>query len=202
MVADGMTVGLGSGTTVAEFLPALAARALDVRCVATSMQTEDSARALGLRVEAFDSLDRLDIAVDGADQVAPDLWLVKGGGGAHTREKIVAGSAERFVVIVSPDKLVPSLGPPVPVEVLLFGMAATVRRLSELGPVRLRDAPASPDGGLILDLDAHVEDPRSLAQELDTIPGVVGHGLFEPALVWGVLIGRADGRTDQLGGET
>ena len=87
LVEDGMTVGLGTGSTVAFLLPALAARGLSLRCVATSQQTEDSARALGLTVEPFDRLDRLDIAVDGADQIAPDRWIVKGGGGgAHTGE--------------------------------------------------------------------------------------------------------------------
>src|SRR5688572_5006153 len=93
LVADGMAVGLGTGTTVAHLLPAIAARSLRIRCVATSPETETAARELGLDVESFDRLDRLDIAIDGADQVAPDGWLVKGGGGAHTREKIVAAAA-------------------------------------------------------------------------------------------------------------
>src|SRR3954451_24051110 len=89
LVADGMLVGLGTGSTVAHLLPALAARRLSIRCVATSAETERAGRELGLEVEveAFDSLDGLDIAIDGADQIAPDGWLVKGGGGAHTREK-------------------------------------------------------------------------------------------------------------------
>ena len=110
LVEDGMLVGLGTGSTVAHFLPALARRGLRLRCVATSLQTESAARELGLAVEPFDELDRLDLAVDGADQVAPDRWLVKGGGAAHTREKIVAAAAERFVVIASSDKLVEALG--------------------------------------------------------------------------------------------
>src|SRR4029450_2956507 len=97
---DGMRVGLGTGSTVAHLLPALAARRLEgLRCVATSVATEERAKELGIPVEDFDTLDRLDIAIDGADQIAPDRWLVKGGGGAHTREKIVAATAERFVVI-------------------------------------------------------------------------------------------------------
>ena len=96
-VRDGMAVGLGTGSTVARFLPALAARGLRLRCVATSAATETEAGELGIAVEPFGgALDRLDLAVDGADQVSPDLWLVKGGGGAHTREKIVAAAAARF----------------------------------------------------------------------------------------------------------
>src|SRR4051812_34083514 len=93
LVEDGSTVGLGTGSTVAHLLPALARRQLRLRCVATSLATEAAARALGLEVEPFERLDRLDIAIDGADQVDPGGWLVKGGGGAHTREKIVAAAA-------------------------------------------------------------------------------------------------------------
>ena len=92
--------------------------------MATSPATEETARTLGLTVRPFDLLDRLDIAVDGADQVDSDLWLVKGGGGAHTREKVVAASADRFVVIVSADKMVDRIGPPVPIEVLRFGLSS------------------------------------------------------------------------------
>jgi len=100
LVQDGMRVGLGTGSTVAQLLPALAARKLrGVRCVATSPQTAASAQQLGLKICTLDELGELDLAIDGADQVAGDGWLVKGGGGAHTREKIVAGAADRFVVI-------------------------------------------------------------------------------------------------------
>src|SRR3954465_9748448 len=105
LVEDGSTVGLGTGSTVAHLLPALAARGLRLRCVATSVATEHAARALGLDVEPFEGVERLDIAIDGADQVAPDGWLVKGGGGAHVREKVVAAAADRFVVIASSDKV-------------------------------------------------------------------------------------------------
>ena len=96
-------MGLGTGSTVAPLLPALAARNLRVRCVATSPATEAAAVALGLSVEPFDGIDRLDIAIDGTDQVTPDRWLVKGGGGAHLREKVVATAADRFVVIGASD---------------------------------------------------------------------------------------------------
>jgi ribose 5-phosphate isomerase A len=197
-VQDGTTLGLGTGSTVAHFLPALAARKLQVMCVATSKATEDLAYALGLSLQPFDVIDRLDLAVDGADQVAPDLWLVKGGGGAHTREKVVADAAERFVVIVSQDKLVDRLGPPVPIEVLSFGMAATMRRLGEIGPVEVREAPRTPDGNVVVDLTGAVDDPAALAVVLDAIPGVVGHGLFPPQMVTEVIVGRADRTTERL----
>ena len=185
-----MAVGLGTGSTVAYFLPVLAARGLDIRCVATSLDTERTARELGLPVEPFDTLDRLDIAVDGADQVAPDGWLVKGGGAAQTREKIVAAAADRFVVIVSSDKLVERLMPPVPLELEAFGCAATIRLL---GNAALRDVSPSPDGGLIADYAGEVGNPADLAARLDAVPGVVSHGLFPRSLVSLVLVGRAEG---------
>ena len=125
-----MTVGLGTGSTVAHLLPAARRARPPIRCVATSPATERVARELGLSVEPFDGLDRLDIAIDGADQVAPDGWLVKGGGGAHTREKIVAAAAERFVVIVDSDKTVAELVPPVPARaVRRSGSPRTLRAL-------------------------------------------------------------------------
>jgi ribose 5-phosphate isomerase A len=187
LVGDGDAVGLGTGSTVAYLLPALARRRLDLRCVTTSPATEQAARELGLRVESFDRLDRLDIAIDGADQVDPAGWLVKGGGGAHTREKVVAGAAERFVVIASSDKLVEALSPPVPLELLAYGVAATLRRLEH---AVLRDTPPSPDGGLIADYHGPIGDVAALAAWLDATPGVVDHGLFSPALVSEILIAR------------
>src|SRR5919204_1228283 len=156
LIEDGMAVGLGTGSTVAHLLPALAARGLDIRCVATSPATERAARELELRVDPFDGLDGLDIAIDGADQVAPDGWLVKGGGGAHLREKIVATAAERFVVIVDSGKPVNELSPPVPLELSRFGLRATLRALGEAG---LRDAPTTPDGGVLADYLETVVDP-------------------------------------------
>jgi ribose 5-phosphate isomerase A len=188
LVQDGMRVGLGTGSTVAPMLPALAERGLTLRCVATSVATDVRARELGLSVEPFEALDALDIAIDGADQVAPDGWLVKGGGGAHTREKIVAAAAARFVIIASSDKVVDALHPPVPLELLAFGLPTTLRAL---GQARLRpDTPPSPDGNVIADLFEPFDDPAALAAQLDAIPGVVGHGLFAPALVTDVLIAR------------
>ena len=189
LVHDGMTVGLGTGSTVAYLLPALAARALAIRCVATSPRTEEAARTLGIRIEAFEAIDALDIAIDGADQIAPDGWLVKGGGGAHTREKVVAAAAARFVVIADAGKLVAALRPPVPVELLEYGLSATLRALE---PIALRDAPRSPDAGVIAEYLGPVDDPALLASRLSEQPGVVEHGLFPPQMVAEILIGRGE----------
>jgi ribose 5-phosphate isomerase A len=197
MVEDGMTVGLGTGTTVAFLLPALAARELDIVCVATSVATGSEARRLGLDVHPFDRLRRLDVAIDGADQVANDFWLVKGGGGAHTREKVVAAAADRFVVIVSSEKLVQVVKGPVPLELLGFGLAATVRALSSIGECRLRDAARSPDGGVLADLHGEIAAAVELARCLESTPGVVGHGLFPPAMVHEVLVGHG-GEVERL----
>jgi ribose 5-phosphate isomerase A len=195
LVEDGMRLGLGTGSTVAHLLPAIAERGLRaLRCVATSPATAEQARALGLPVEEFDSpdaLDALDLAIDGADQVAPDWWVVKGGGGAHTREKIVAAAAERFVIVAGEEKLVDAIRPPVPVELLRFGLAATLR---ELGQAEVRAGwPPSPDGGVIADVTGHAGDPGALAARLDAVPGVVEHGLFPPSLITAVIVGSDDG---------
>jgi ribose 5-phosphate isomerase A len=180
-----MTVGLGTGSTVAFLLPALAERGLDLRCVATSVATEEQARELGIPVEDFDSLTRLDIAIDGTDEVTPDGWLIKGGGGAHLREKVVAAAADRFVVIASGDKVVERIAPPIPLELLAFGLPAT---LKALGDTALRHVPLSPDGGAIADYRGPVGDPAETAARLSAMPGVIDHGLFGPDLVTDVLI--------------
>jgi ribose 5-phosphate isomerase A len=191
-VEDGMQVGLGTGSTVAYLLPALAERGLDLRCVATSPETERLARELGLQVVSFEgpeSLPRLDIAIDGADQVDATGWVVKGGGAAHTREKRVAAAADRFVIIVDSGKLVDRVHPPVPLELLDFGLAATLR---DLGSVTIRDVPPSPDGGVIADFEGPVSDPATLAARLDATPGLIAHGLFPPSMVDQVVIGRGE----------
>jgi ribose 5-phosphate isomerase A len=201
LVQDGMSVGLGTGSTVAHLLTALGERAEELRsarCVATSPETALIAQELGLTVEELDAVGELDIAIDGADQVDPTGWLVKGGGGAHTREKIVAVSARRFVVIVSAEKVLARLGPPVPLEVLRFGVRRT---LSALGDTQLRDASASPDGNLIADYLGPVEDARALAERLSGTPGVVEHGLFAPEMVSEIFVAGADGVRRRTGGK-
>jgi ribose 5-phosphate isomerase A len=186
LVEDGMRLGLGTGSTVAHLLPAIAERrCTGLRCVATSPATEVAARALGLSVESLDEVGELDLAIDGADQIDPAGWLIKGGGGAHTREKIVAAASRRFVVIASAEKAVERLSAPVPLELIGFGAART---LLALAPSQMREVPPSPDGGLIADYFGAIGDPAELAQRLSQTPGVIDHGLFAPEMVSTILI--------------
>jgi ribose 5-phosphate isomerase A len=195
-VEAGMTVGLGTGSTVAYLLPALSERKLDLRCVATSPRTEAAARDLGIPVEAFERLERLDIAIDGADQVAPDGWLVKGGGGALTREKIVAAVARKFVCIADDSKLVATLGKfPLPVEVIPMACAYVARELARLGgEPHLREGFTTDNGNVILDVSGlTIRDPIELEDQINDIAGVVTNGLFarRPADV--LLLGTQSG---------
>lgn len=184
-----MAVGLGTGSTVEHLLPAIAQRGLSgIRCVATSVATENQARKLGIPVEEFGTLERLDIAIDGTDQVTPDGWLIKGGGGAHLREKIVAAAAERFVVIADSSKPVEKLTAPVPLELFAFGLRSTLARLGDA--ILLRDVPRSPDDGLIADYRGDIDDPAALSARLEADPGVAAHGLFPPDMVSEVIVGR------------
>jgi ribose 5-phosphate isomerase A len=199
LVTERARVGLGTGTTVAHLLPALAARGLEgLRCVATSPATAQAAESLGFVVLELDALGALDIAIDGADQIDQQGWLIKGGGAAHTREKIVAAAAERFVVIASAEKAVPALVAPVPVEILRFGAHITLRAIA---PAKLRDAPPSPDGNLIADYLGAIEDPERLSTWLSGTPGVVEHGLFAPRLVSDILIAHDGGVEHRRGGK-
>ena len=210
MVNDGMRVGLGTGSTVAHLLPALAERGLhNVSYVATSPATALAAQSLGMTMRTLDELGELDVAIDGADQIDPQCWLVKGGGAAHTREKIVAAAARSFVVIASANKAVDALRSPVPLEVLRFGMRST---LAALAPARLRprsedggasptDWQESPDGGLIGDYLGAVGDPRLLSRRLSDTPGVVDHGLFAPEMVSVILIAGEGGVEQRSGGK-
>jgi ribose 5-phosphate isomerase A len=209
-----MRLGLGTGSTVAYLLEALGERGLpEAECAATSPATAHAARALGLRVRELDELGELDLAIDGADQIDAQGWLVKGGGGAHTREKIVASAAKRFVVIASANKSVQALAPPVPLELVRFAVRTTLRALSdtELRPASnsgdalpLNRGAAfehgvpgrcwqSPDGGLIADYFGPVGDPRECSARLSAVPGVIEHGLFAPEMVSLILIAREDG---------
>jgi ribose 5-phosphate isomerase A len=200
-VQDGMRLGLGTGSTVAFLLQALGERAQqlgELRCAATSPATAASARALGIAVTELDELGELDLAIDGADQVDPNGWLVKGGGAAHTREKIVARAARRFVAIVSAEKLVERIAAPIPLELVPFAVKTTLR---ELGGARLREVPPSPDGGAIADYLGEVGDPRELAARLSSQPGVVEHGLFEPELVSSIVIAGESGVQRRAGGK-
>jgi ribose 5-phosphate isomerase A len=186
LVESGMRVGLGTGTTVDRLLVALSKRRVKAVYVASSLRTEQAALALGLEVESFDANAQLDLAIDGADQITEEGWLVKGAGGALTREKIVATSAARFVVIGDSTKIVDALRAPVPVELLVFGLSSTLARLVTCV---VRDAPPSPDGGIIGDYFGEMYEPEVLASKLAQTPGVVEHGLFAPELVSEVFVG-------------
>ena len=190
LIQSGTRVGLGSGTTVSYLLEAISRRGVNARYVATSPDTADAACSLGIVLEVFDALDYLDLAIDGADQIAPDGWLVKGRGGAHLREKVVAASAKRFVIIADSSKPVTSLHAPVPLELHSFGLRATLR---QLGAVTLRDTGLSPDGGVLADYHGDVDHPRELSERLSSTPGVSAHGLFRPELVSEIIV--ATGKT-------
>jgi ribose 5-phosphate isomerase A len=193
LVAPGMKLGLGSGSTARHFVDLVGERVkagLDIRCVATSETTASQAKALGIPLVSLNEIPELDLTVDGADEVDPELRLIKGGGGALLREKIVASASKRMAVIADSTKLVPRLGAfPLPIEVVPFGLAATRRHIerafAELGlagPIRLRggSSPFVTDGGhSILDCSlGAIAEPERLSQILSSIPGVVEHGLF------------------------
>jgi ribose 5-phosphate isomerase A len=206
-VESGMRVGLGTGSTVRWTIVELGERAgrgdLDIVCTATSIQTGDLATELGLRVIEPDEIVSLDIAIDGADEVDPALNLTKGGGGAHTREKLVAQMARRFIVVVDESKLVAQLGPfGTPLEVLDFAPGVVEARLLALGAKEVTSRDHRSDNGNLL-RDAHfgtIADPDMLAAHLEQIPGIVDHGLFRAAMVERVVVARADGTVRELTG--
>jgi ribose 5-phosphate isomerase A len=200
-VTDGMTVGLGTGSTVHFTILALGERQPDVVCTSTSLRTQELAASLGLRLASPDELGRLDIAIDGADEVDPHLNLTKGGGGAHTREKVVAGMAERFIVVADASKLVEQLGPfGTPLEVLDFAPAVVANAVRRLGATDVTTRPERSDNGNLL-MDAYfgtIADPVGLATALATVPGVVEHGIFPGTMVERVVVADADGGVREL----
>ena len=207
LVTAGMRLGLGSGSTARHFVDLVGERVkagLEIRCAATSEATAAQAKALGVPLGTLDDIPELDLTVDGADEVDPKLNLIKGGGGALLREKIVASASKRMVVIADSTKLVPRLGAfPLPIEVVPFGLAATRRHIerafAELGlagPIRVRgeSSPFVTDGGhYILDCSlGAIADPKALSEILSPIPGVVEHGLFV-GLARAAIIAGAEG---------
>ena len=196
LVEAGMTVGLGTGTTAAHFVRALAARKLDVTGVATSEATAALARSLGLSVADLDEVEEIQLTVDGADEIGPDLSLIKGGGAALLREKLVWTASKRCVVIADASKRVDRLGAfPLPIEVVVFGHTETAQRIAavlaeqgiavrprlRLGALTLKgDIPVRTDSGnLIYDAPCGaIGHPAALAAALKSVTGVVDHGLF------------------------
>lgn len=191
LVRDGMTVGLGTGSTVAHTIIALGERALAISCVATSHATEQLATEVGLRLVVPDDVESLDIAIDGADEVDPELNLTKGGGGALMREKIVASLTERFVVVADESKLVAQLGDfGTPIELMPFAPRTAARAIKRLGAreVSVREG-ASNNGNLLADARfGAIDDPAGLAAALDAVPGLIGHGIFLGPMVERVLV--------------
>jgi len=205
-VRDGMRLGLGTGSTAKHFVELLGERVragLRVIGVPTSEVTRADALRCGITLTTLDEIDRLDLTVDGADEIDPSLNLIKGGGGALLREKIVAAASDRMIVIADDSKWVDALGRfPLPVEVISFGLAATQRALVEAfaqaglsGQIVLRKARDGhvfvTDGGHWI-VDAHlgrIKDARRLAGLLSTVPGIVEHGLFVGLAKTAILAG-------------
>lgn len=186
-VCDGMTLGLGTGRAAFAFVRALGEAKLDVRGVPTSEATAELARELGIALLPLEEAGRIDVCFDGADEVDPNLDVIKGYGGAHVREKIVAASSDRLVILVGVEKLVPVLGSrgKLPVEVLPFGEALCRESLRALGcepEVRCGEDGQpiiSDNGNKILDCKiAPIENPAELERAILAIPGVLGTGLF------------------------
>jgi ribose 5-phosphate isomerase A len=193
-VRPGMRLGLGTGSTARHLVDLLGERVrqgFEVLCVPTSEATAEQARGLGIPLSSLDELDRLDLTIDGADEIGPGLALIKGAGGALLREKIVAAASDRMVVIADVSKCVDELGRfPLSIEVNAFGLGATRRAIEQLmsewgatGPLALRGSQEQPyrtDGGhLILDASfGRISEPEAVSRGLLDIPGVVEHGLF------------------------
>ena len=190
-VRDGMRVGLGTGSTVHYTIVALGERKPDIVCAATSDRTHQLAQELGLQVISPDEIRALDVAIDGADEVDSQLNLVKGGGGAHVREKVVAQMAKSFIVVVDESKLVPHLGAfGLPLEVLDFAPGVVSARVCALGASHVTTRAERSDNGNLL-MDAHfpaIEEPALLAPKLEAIPGLVEHGLFLSEQVERVIV--------------
>ncbi len=188
-VRDGQVVGLGSGSTASFAISFLAERVksgLEIVGIPTSVRSASLASELGIRLTTFDEHPEIDVTIDGADEVNPALHLIKGGGGALLREKIVASASRQVIIVTDSTKLVPVLGAfPLPVEVINFAQAVVARRIAALGAeITVRQGPdAKPyltdEGHHILDCHfGTIPDPVALARKLDEIPGVVEHGLF------------------------
>ena len=191
LVESGMVIGLGTGSTVAWTIKRLGERmkeeGLEFLGVPTSFQAESLAIECGIRLTTLNQHPVLDLAIDGADQVDHRLYVIKGGGAAHTREKVVACSARRFVIVADESKFANHLTHPVPVEALPFALRLVERQLLELGgrPVlrlgKMKDGPVITDNGnFVLDVDfGRIEEPVELGARISRIPGLVEHGIFE-----------------------
>jgi ribose 5-phosphate isomerase A len=207
-VQDGMTVGLGTGSTAYWAIERIGERVRDeglkIRAIATSTRSEDQARQLGIPIFSFDAIDEIDLTIDGADEADPDFNLIKGGGGAHLREKIVASNSRELIIVADDSKLVQHLGKfPLPVETVIFGWEKTFKKLKKLGCIpSLRMEKESPyltdNGNYIVDCRfGEILDPRVLHDQINAIVGVVENGLFV-GMADRIVVGDPDGSTRVL----
>jgi ribose 5-phosphate isomerase A len=182
VVQDGMVIGYGTGRGATAALEALAARGVRVRGVPTSARTVETCQRLGLAITTLEEAPVLDLVIDGADEVDPALQILKGGGGAHVREKLVALAARRRIIVMEESKLVDRLGATrgLPIEVVAFGWSSTLARIGELLPgAARREGPLSDNGGVLVDAPLPAgADLRALDRALKGVAGVVDHGLF------------------------
>ena len=210
-VKDGMSVGLGTGSTakfMIERIGELVAEGYDLLCTATSVQSEELAKSLGIKVVDLDEIGMLDVTIDGADEVDPGMQLIKGLGGALLREKIVAAATQKEIIVADESKLVEKLGmkTPLPVEVLRFGHKHTKFALEQQGckaELRMKNGePLVTDGGnYIYDCKFEaIEKPFFLESRLDVIPGVVENGLFLNT-AYDVLVSKSDGTVESMSDE-
>jgi ribose 5-phosphate isomerase A len=201
-VRDGMILGLGTGSTVRYFIERLAARIkeerLEITAIPTSVASEKLANSLGIKLSTVNEHPKIDLDVDGADEVDPGFNLIKGGGGAHTREKIIASASKKFIVIVDRSKMVSRLGNfPVPLEVLPFSEKYVWEEIVAMGGLPHRRAGIVTDSGnLILDARFNIIDPEKLETDLKCIPGVVEDGIFAKRRPEKVIV--ADGKNIKI----
>ncbi|NGP44296.1 ribose-5-phosphate isomerase RpiA [Bacillaceae bacterium SIJ1] len=202
-VEDGMTLGLGTGSTVywtIEKIGEMVQQGLKVQGIPTSIATEEQAKRLGIPLVTFRDVSHIDVTIDGADEVDPELQLIKGGGGALLREKMVAMASTRVIIVADESKIVDRLGQfPLPVEVVTYGLDRTAYDIEQLGgksTVRKKDGETymTDNGNIILDCDFYpITAPEKLSQQLNMLPGVVENGLFTN-IADTVLVGTAEGR--------
>jgi ribose 5-phosphate isomerase A len=208
LIQDGMTVGIGTGSTSAFAIEAISKRikeGLSIRAVASSIKSEELAKGAGITLIAFSEVERIDIYIDGADEVDENLNLMKGGGGALLREKILAFNSNEFIVIVDSSKLVPYLGKfLLPVEVVPFAMELTMRQLQKLGCTTTIRQKAdkryvTDNGNIIVDCDfKKIEPVAQLHDSINAIPGVVENGLFSKTIVSKVIVGFESGKVQVI----
>ncbi|XEC96627.1 ribose-5-phosphate isomerase RpiA [Paenibacillus tarimensis] len=206
-IIDGMIVGLGTGSTAYWAIQKIGKRVkdgLNIRAIATSDNSEKMAKELGIELVPFSEIDEVDITIDGADEVDLEMNMIKGGGGALLREKIVAGTSKQLIIIVDESKLVKRLGKfPLPVEVVKFGYEVTMKKLNKLGcapGLRILDSRpyVTDNGNYIIDcVFGNIDDPKKIHNEINGVTGVVDNGLFIN-MAKKVIVGYQDGKVKQI----